>query len=220
MQENQPTRTKATSNLLLIVIGLLTLAIILVGGYIAITQASTPAINQMNDYDGITEIAARPMPDFTLRDQFGKPIQLSDLRGKPALLFFGYTFCPDICPLTLVEFRNVRDDLGDLGDDVQFVFVSVDGRRDTPEVIESFFETYDVMDFIGMTGDSEIVREIGADYDVTFVLHAPDDRGAYLVDHTANSFLVDADGNLVREYAFGMERAVLVEDLRQFVRLQ
>lgn len=218
MQKNQPTQTNAFSNLLMLIVGLLIIAVILVGGYVTIQQVSNSAsTGQIDNFDGITEIDAQPLPDFTLRDQFGKPISLSDLAGKPALLFFGYTFCPDICPLSLVEFRNVREALGEQGDDMQFVFVSVDGRRDTPEVIEAYFETYRVPEFIGMTGDSETVREIVKAYDATFILHEPDERGAYLVDHTASSFLVDAEGNLVRKYAFGMERDLLTEDLRQFI---
>lgn len=75
------------------------------------------------------------LSDFTLPSSLGRNLSLSELRGKPVVLFFGYTFCPDVCPMTLSELKRVKAELGADGERLQVVFVSVDGERDTPEVL-------------------------------------------------------------------------------------
>ncbi|MBE0689844.1 MAG: SCO family protein, partial [Anaerolineae bacterium] len=89
--------------------------------------------------------AARVTPpyhvsDFTLTSKTGEPMSLSDLHGKPTMLMFGYTHCPDVCPLTLAQYEQVKGVLGDTANDVNFLFISVDGERDTPEVVTDYLE--------------------------------------------------------------------------------
>lgn len=205
------------------IIGSLIGVIVLVAVYIGwLLVAPTETNNAIaftpdNEYTGITAIEPpQPTADFTLTNQHGDPFSLSELSGKPTLITFGFTNCPDICPLTLSEFRQTHSELGEQANDLNFVFISVDGRRDTPTVLREYFQLYDVDSFIyGMTGDEAIVRELGNDYGLEFVYREPNETGWYNVDHTAGSFLLDADGNWIRRYAYATERALIIEDLQR-----
>lgn len=211
--------------LTLLIVGLV-IAIVLVAGYIIVQQLQGPSTDapdagvafvQDENFNGIEAIdPARQMPDFTLTGTDGDPISLSDLPEQPTLLFFGFTNCPDICPITLGEMRGIHNELGDIGDDLNYVFISVDGSRDTPERMAQYFTVRDVDSFaVGLTGDSEDVRRVGADYGVKFVYGTPDENGNYGVDHTSSMFLLDADRTWIRKYAFSTERDAIIEDLRQ-----
>ncbi|MBZ0293026.1 MAG: SCO family protein [Anaerolineae bacterium] len=174
------------------------------------------------------------LPDFTLTSHTGDPVSLSDFRGRSVLLFFGYTHCPDICPTTLADYRRVKSQLGARAEDVAFVFISVDGARDTPEVMAKYLSMFDA-DFIGLTGGEEIMREIGTDYGLSFsadkqvnVGHSHDDDTAehhhddedYFVEHTSPSFLVDPDGYLRLVYFYGTKPEVMVSSIQQIMTEQ
>ena len=171
------------------------------------------------DFDGSTSIdPPLEMPDFTLTNQDGDAIQLSDLRGKFVLLTFGYTHCPDVCPLTLNEFRRIRETLGDLAESVEFVFVSVDGQRDTPDVLKQYFETRKLDGFIGLTGEEADLRELGTDYGLFFEIGENTSKGGYLVNHTAGSYLLDPSGRWIMRYQFGVLPSMIVNDLETFIQ--
>ena len=159
----------------------------------------------------------RVLRDFTLTDQEGQPMRLSDLRGRLALLFFGYTFCPDVCPTTLVDFAQVKRLLGDRSSQVAFVFVSVDGARDTPPVLKRYVKHFD-KDFIGMTGPEDDVRRIGADYGLYFERQPlPGSQAGYSVDHTAVAYLVDREGRMIMLYGYGTPASVIDADLQKLL---
>lgn len=156
--------------------------------------------------------AARPLPPFELTDYNGASFGPASLQGKWSFLFFGYTFCPDVCPATLAAFRDVHGRMaqtpGQLTD-VQFVLVSVDPERDTPQRLREYV-TYFAEDFLGVTGTSEqldqLTRAVGA-------LYMKVDAGAgsnYLVDHTASVFLLDPDGRLHAVFSAPLEPAQVV----------
>jgi protein SCO1 len=155
----------------------------------------------------------REVADFTLISHTGTPMSLSDFRGKPVLLYFGYTFCPDICPTSLAEFVRVKRNLGDRAGDFTVLFISVDGERDTPEVVATFLSNFD-KEFIGMTGTEKEIRKIGVDYGLFFEKKKVVGTSAnYLVDHTAASFLIDQQGRLHTVYGYGMPPDVMSEDI-------
>ena len=106
-----------------------------------------------------------PAPDFTLSDQNGKPFRLADRRGRVLLLFFGYTHCPDTCPLTLSIWKKVREALGGRAKDVDFVYVTVDPKRDTPERLREQLIAFSP-DFIGLTGTEAVLSKVYDDYRV------------------------------------------------------
>jgi protein SCO1/2 len=154
------------------------------------------------------------LTDFTLPSSRGEPVSLSDLQGKPTMLFFGYTFCPDVCPITLAEFKQVKANLGDQADQVNFVFVSVDGRRDTPERLAQYIESFDPA-FLGLQGDEATLRKIGSDYGLYYQAHSPEGTSAqYLVDHSSASYLIDAEGKLRMVYTFDTPPEVISSDLQ------
>lgn len=203
-------------------VGALITAIVIVAGYIVIRGLSTPEEAIVaefvadDDFAGDSPIEPpRDMPDFTLIDQHNEPVALSELTGQPTLISYGFTNCPDVCPLTLGEFRMIHDELGNLGDSVNFVFISVDGKRDTPQRLASYFTLRSVEDFvIGLTGDPEDVSRVAVDYGVKFEYETPDNSGAYSVDHTAGYFLLNAQNQWVMRYAFGTDPDIIIEDLR------
>lgn len=167
-----------------------------------------------SDFTGITTIEpAQDVADFTLTDQNGDSVSLSKLRGKPTLIFFGFTHCPDLCPTTLIEYRKIYETVGE--DQVNFVFVSVDGGRDTPEVLKQYFETNRVPYVIGLTDrDLETVLKAGAPFNLV-AEHGPMyESGIYDVTHTSSIFVLNTEGQLVAKYAYGTLLENMIKDVR------
>ena len=153
-----------------------------------------------------------PAADFQLNNQHGDTFHLSEQRGKVVLIFFGYTHCPDVCPVALSEFKQVKKQLGDLADQVEFVFITVDPERDTAEVLGQYLANFDPT-FIGLSGTPDELEPVYKSYGV---YHEKTDTGSaagYLVDHTARMYVIDAQGNWRLTYPFGMEVEKQVEDL-------
>lgn len=175
-----------------------------------VTPGSAAIVDSDNYFDGGTVIdPPRVLNDFTLTSQDNTPISLSDLRGQVVLMYFGYTNCPDVCPITLGDFKRIKQAVGDQADEVAFVMVSVDGERDTPERLKSYISNFDP-DFIGMTGDEAALNRLGADYGLFFEKQEGEN---YVVDHTASIFMIDPEGRLTTVYTFGTEPDVIVEDV-------
>lgn len=198
-------------------IAVLVLAILFVAGYILATQLVAgiqASAAPENSYTGVTVIdPPRPMPDFTLTNQNGEALQWGDLRGSYVLFAFGFTNCPDICPLTLSEFRRVRDGLAEDAEQVRFVLISVDGARDTPQVLADYFRVRNLEGFIGLTGDPEQVGTLGEDYGLHFSYGEKDAQGRYSVDHTAGSYLIDREGRWVARFAYGTDMRLITEEI-------
>lgn len=159
----------------------------------------------------------RPVADFALINQSGNPFRLGDLQGTVVLLYFGYTFCPDICPTTLAEFVRVKRALGSESDKVAVVFISVDGERDTPEKLKTYLAGFDPS-FIGLTGEEGMIRKVGVDYGLFFEKQKVEGTSAdYLIDHSAASFLIDQQGRLVMIYGYGTPAEVIAADIRTLI---
>ncbi len=157
--------------------------------------------------------------DFTLTSQANKPMKFSELRGRLALVTFGYTHCPDVCPVNLARFKQVRIALETAADQVNFVFISVDGKRDTPEVLAMHLAAFDET-FIGLTGEETAVRQVAKDFGVIFyVTNDARTQADYLVTHTASSFLVGREGWLRRVYAYGTEPEIVAADIKAMLKL-
>jgi protein SCO1 len=167
-------------------------------------------------YKGTWLDPPKPLGDFTLTSQEGTPLSLSDLRGKPALLFFGYTSCPDVCPTTLADFKQIQTALGVQAEDVTFVLVSVDGVRDTPARLAEYLKPFG-NGFVGLTGDSTTVAQVAKTFGAYFEPVDGAGGGDYLVDHGAYTFLVDDAGNLRAVYSYGTRPDLLATDLRQLL---
>lgn len=221
--EKKKNNTDSTTKVLYGITIALIIGIISVSVYIGFVRLNTPETKVVDEleeagFDGSTAIdPPGEMSDFTLTNQNGEPTNLSDLRGKYVLLTFGYTHCPDVCPLTLNEFRRVRDSLGELAENVEFVFISVDGQRDTPDAIKQYFETRKLDGFIGLTGDEADLLALGTDYGLFFEIGDHTSKGGYLVNHTVGSYLLDLNGHWIMRYQFGALPSMIVKDLETFI---
>lgn len=150
--------------------------------------------------------------DFSLTDTTGKTRTLADFRGKVVVLFFGYIFCPDVCPTTLFDLKQVIDRLGADGRQVQVLNVTVDPERDTPELLGRYVATFDPS-FIGLYGDLEQTRKVAKEFKVFFQKVPGPTPGSYSVDHTAGSYVFDPQGRLRLFVTYGAA-ANLVDDIR------
>ena len=198
-------------------IALLALLAVAALGFAACATA-TPEPTPM--IEGITAVEPPLVPDnFTLVDQSGADVSLSDLNGKLTLLFFGYTHCPDFCPNTLDEFKRIRILLEDDAADVQFVFISVDGARDTTERMADYLKVRGVEDFvIGLTGDEADVQAAGQPFGLFFERNGTTTSAtAYLVDHTTQSYLLDRNGQVRVVYSYTVEPDAIANNIRQYL---
>lgn len=162
---------------------------------------------------GVHDIEPKLVADRVLIRDDGAPLNLSDLRGDHTLVYFGYTHCPDFCPTTMVDWRLIRRGLGEQADDVNFLMVSVDPQRDTPEVLTQYLNTIDPA-IIGATGDDATLRAMADEFGAFFEPVTGGDNPLYTVDHTASQFLIDPEGNFVTVYTFGTPIDVVTADLR------
>ena len=158
-----------------------------------------------------------PAADFTLTTMNHEQLSLSDLRGNIVLLFFGFTSCPDVCPTTMAEMKEIYSRLGDKADNVKFLFITVDPDKDTPEQLEYYVGVFNP-NFIGLTGSIETLEKVWKDYFVYREIRQEGSSGAYTVDHTARVYLVDGQGYLRLTYAFGTPVDDFVEDLRHLLK--
>lgn len=135
--------------------------------------------------------------DFTLTDQDEALFDLSEHRGDAFLIFFGYTYCPDACPLMLSKLAAVYDVLDlEPGQHVRTIYITVDPSRDTPEQLREYLAYFSTVDVRGLTGSREEIDEVAERYGVLYKLQEPNEAGHYLVAHTTTLFLVDTEGRL------------------------
>lgn len=168
---------------------------------------------------GIPLEVERTLPDVTLRTTDGRPFTLdAELRGTPTLLFFGYTSCPDICPIHLASIASAMEQTRTGYDAVRVVFVSVDPDRDTPERIEEFLGHFDDR-MLGLHADLTVVEDALAQLDLPGpIVEGPDPRGeGDLIGHPAQVIGFDATGEARRVWPFGTRRADWVEDIPRIV---
>lgn len=156
--------------------------------------------------------------DFTINVADGKAVKLSDYRGKLVLLYFGYTFCPDVCPATLGAVTTALNQLGDKADEVQVIMVSVDPQRDTPEKLAQYVSHFHPS-FIGGTNTPDEIAKIASLYGVFYQVSAETTtNGDYLVDHTATLLVIDRDGYLKLVFPFGVTGNEIADDLKYMLR--
>jgi protein SCO1/2 len=152
--------------------------------------------------------------DFRLPDAAtGQVRSLQDFRGKAVVVFFGYTQCPDVCPTTMAEIAQARKILGPDGDKVQGVFITVDPERDTPEVLRAYMANFDPS-FVALRGTPEQTAAIAKDFKVYFKKVDGKSAGNYTMDHSAASFVYDAQGRLRLYTRYGTGPQALADDLK------
>lgn len=140
-------------------------------------------------------VAASIGGPFTLIDQHGDTVTEAALMGHPSAMFFGYTFCPDVCPTTLADMTLWLQDLGPDGHKLKVYFVTVDPERDTQEHMAEYLQAFDPR-IVGLTGDRVAVDAMLAAFRV-YSRKTGEDADYYLMDHTASVYLLDAEGRFV-----------------------
>jgi protein SCO1/2 len=158
-----------------------------------------------------------PARDFTLIDQHGNPFTLSQARGSLVLLFFGYTNCPDVCPVTLADFKKIKAQLGEQAGQVKFVFVTTDPDRDTPERIAAYLENFDP-NIAGLTGDLKTLEKVWQDYGVYRVKVESHDHTGYTVDHSSRLYAIGPDGKLHLIFTFGTSAEAMTADVQALLK--
>ncbi len=160
---------------------------------------------------------------FTLVDQNGRAFTDKDLRGKYALIYFGYTHCPDVCPTTLQAMTDALDQLGALADRIQPVMISVDPERDTPTQLKDYLSNFR-KGFIGLTGTPEQVRQAAQAFRVFYRKVLADkgeadkaESGDYLMDHSSIIYLMDPDGRYVDHFPSSIDADRLAAGIRKAI---
>jgi protein SCO1 len=135
------------------------------------------------------------MPDlsFQLTNDEGKAVTAADYRGKVTLLYFGYTHCPDVCPLTLAHLHVVMEKLGKPADNVRILFVSVDPARDTPAVMHDYVKAFDPR-AVGLTGSAADIEALTKRYRAAFTREPGAADGSYEVSHSSGIYIFDVNG--------------------------
>ncbi|WP_029215357.1 SCO family protein [Kallotenue papyrolyticum] len=162
-----------------------------------------------------------PIADWTLTDQHGQPFRLSDQRGKLVLLYFGYTNCPDFCPITMGIWKQVRAHLGADAEQVRFVMISTDPARDTPEVLARYLSAFDPA-FVGLQPTPEqldaLSRKFGAGVDANAQAHGDHHAGLDPRLHGTYTYVLDRQGRWRLLFPYDTPVEAMVADLRALLR--
>lgn len=167
-------------------------------------------------YRGSTIDPPVPAADFELSNQHGQKFRLSEQRGEIVLLFFGYSNCPDVCPLTMSNFKSIKEELGDQADKVRFIFVTVDPERDTKERLLEYVKVFDP-EIVALTGSRAELEPVWKSYGVYQAKQDTGSAAGYSLDHTARTYLIDQEGNWRLTYPFEMEKADIISDVRHLI---
>jgi protein SCO1/2 len=161
---------------------------------------------------------ATPAPiggPFRLTDQSGQTVTEKAMVGRPSLIFFGFTHCPDICPTTLFEISEVLRAMGNEADRVNAYFISVDPERDDSEAMKNYLASFDPH-LKGLTGDPEAIAKVLSEYRV-YAKKVPLKDGDYTMDHIALTYLMDRDGKFVAPFNLNRKPEEAAADLKRYL---
>ncbi len=151
---------------------------------------------------------------FRLVDQNGRTVTEDDFKGRPLLVFFGYTHCPDVCPTTLFDISEMLGKLGPDAERVGALFITVDPERDTPEQLKDYLSSFNPR-LTGLTGDPAAIEAVAREYRV-YAKKVPTGNGEYAMDHTALTYLMNKDGRFVAPFNLKRTPEDAAADLRRY----
>ncbi|MFD4841321.1 SCO family protein [Achromobacter sp. NPDC058515] len=157
------------------------------------------------------DLSDMPTGDFQLQDTDGRERRLADYRGQPVMLFFGFTQCPDICPTALTRAIEIKGLLGADAEKLKVLFITVDPERDTPEILRAYTQAFDP-GFVGLRGTAEQTRAAAQSFKV-FYQKVPT-GSSYTMDHTALTYIIDAEGKLRLALRHQQSAQECAQDLR------
>ena len=173
---------------------------------------------QSYEYRGTVVDDPQPAPPLVLENVAGGTFDLSKHQGTIYLLYFGYTSCPDVCPATLAQARQVFDQLGEQADQVRFLFVTVDPERDTPEILSTYIAVFHP-NIIGLTGSQETLQAVFDDYGIVAEKEVIEDSAVgYVMNHTTRVFLIDQESQLALSYSFGTPPEDIAQDIEHLLQ--
>jgi protein SCO1/2 len=160
------------------------------------------------------DVTGAPMGgELRLTDHNGKARTLADFRGKVVLVNFGYTQCPDVCPTTLADLASAMKKLGPDASQVQVLFVTVDPKRDKPELLRQYLPAFDPA-FLGLYGDEDATKKVTRDFKIYAQERPGKTPDSYTVDHAAQTFVYDRNGKLRLVMGYGMAPEAIASDVR------
>lgn len=168
---------------------------------------------QKTPFNGVDITGSDLGPDFRLTDHNGTERALADFRGKVVTLFFGYTHCPDVCPTTLSDMAKALKELGPDAQRVQVLFVTVDPKRDTPELLKGYVPAFNPT-FLGLYGDAVATAKVTKDFKIYAAERPGSTPESYTVDHSAQSMVFDTKGRLRLMLPYGTPGDKIASDLR------
>ena len=168
----------------------------------------------MGGVRGVTAPAAIGGP-FQFTDQSGATVTDKDLKGKPTLIFFGFTHCPDVCPTSLFEISEILRAMGKDADRVNAYFISVDPERDNAAAMKDYLSSFDPH-LRGLSGDPAAVQKVITEYRV-YAKKVPLKDGDYTMDHTALIYLMDRDGKFVAPFNVNRKPEEAASDLKRYL---
>lgn len=171
-------------------------------------------VMQPDQRPGLPQVAAIGGP-FSLTDQNGRTVTERDLAGKPFLVFFGYTNCPDFCPTTMFEISEVLKRLGPEADKTRALFITVDPERDTPEALKDYLSSFDPR-IIALTGDAETIAAVAKAYRA-YYRKVPLKEGGYTMDHMVLVYLMGKDGRFISRFNLNRPVDASAEELRKYL---
>lgn len=153
---------------------------------------------------------------FHLTDHTGKPRTMDDFKGKAIALFFGYTHCPDVCPTTMADLKHTMKLLGPRADEVQVLFVTLDPKRDTQEVLAQFVPSFDAR-FIGLRGSEEEIAATAAVFKIYAKKVEAQGQSGYTIDHSAGMYIFDKNGKIRLYVDYGQKPVDIANDIKQIL---
>jgi protein SCO1 len=155
--------------------------------------------------------------DFRLTDHTGNARTMADFRGKAVVMFFGFTHCPDVCPTTLSDMRKAAQLLGSDAGRMQVLFVTVDPKRDTQELLAKYVPSFNPA-FLGLYGDQAAINKVARDFKIVHQIQEGKTPESYTVAHTAASLVFDPQGRLRLFVAYGMEPEKIASDIKLLLK--
>ena len=156
------------------------------------------------------------LPRYLLAGPNGQAVSNEDFRGRFQLIAFGYTFCPDICPTTLVEMAEILRLLGDQSGQVRAIFISIDPERDTPQILKVYTAFFDPQ-IIGLTGSTELVRRAARNFKVRYAKVREPGSDNYAVDHSAGMIFIGPNGEFIKKFAFNTPALDIAAEIAQAI---
>jgi protein SCO1/2 len=180
----------------------------LIGGVLWYESEKVPGLGRV-----VTTGQADVGGPFQLTDQSGKRVSDKDFRGRYMLIYFGYSFCPDVCPTTLAVMAQALEKLGDKSRRIAPILITIDPERDTPKVLEDYVKAFGPT-FIGLTGNATEIKDVEKKFRV-YAVKRPLKGGNYGMDHSSVIYLMGPDGKMVSFYDEAISPDDLAKDLKQ-----